>query len=495
MLPKQLKYGSKVESAAAKSSRVNIAPQNGTGPYNLGDTLVFNIPTRQNLVMCTSESYLKFTLGAITASAAAAIRWDSCGAHGLIQRIRIFHGSNLLQDIDNYGLLTKMLFDIQVPGDATYGKLNILSGTRNDLVVATPTITTVDADDAAKVITLANAIKTSMNLSKLQAVQINSGALILGVNNAPTLINGALTAGPNDGIKANVYCLNLNCLLGTLCSQNYFPNFACTSAPLRMEITLVDNIVKCLNVVGGGAFAVNGVPTGAISNVEYVANFIELGDSAMQTVVNSLQGQPLQFVVPDYRNYQFSYALAASGISQVSMAIPAKFSSLKSLFVCFRDTGTGALAAFPFSSVTNGLSDYQFRIGSSIFPPKAPSTYPEMFAEVVKAIGSMSDLNYQPSIDKISYTLSASSLNTVALETYGGSNVSSGSFYVGIDLENYVNAPKDNCFMGWNSNTDDIFFIGNFNNSIAAVVNVRLDAYSLYDSCIVFENGTAYCRY
>ena len=32
MLPKQLKYGSKVESAASKSSRVNIAPNNGTGP-------------------------------------------------------------------------------------------------------------------------------------------------------------------------------------------------------------------------------------------------------------------------------------------------------------------------------------------------------------------------------------------------------------------------------------------------------------------------------
>lgn len=495
MLPKQLKYGSKVESAAAKSSRVNIAPQNGTGPYNLGDTLVFNIPTRQNLVMCTSESYLRFTLGAITASAAAAVRWDSCGAHGIIQRIRIFHGSNLLQDIDNYSLLTKMLFDIQVPTDATYGKLNVLAGTRNDLVVATPTITTVDATDADKTQALANAIKTSMNLSKLQAVQINSGALILGVNNATTLANGALTAGPTDGLKANVYCLNLNCLLGTLCSQNYFPNFACTSAPLRMEITLVDNIVKCLNIVGGGSFA-----SGAIHNVEYVANFIELGDSAMQTVVNSLQGQPLQFVVPDYRNYQFSYSLPASvggsAVStQVSMAIPAKFSSLKSLFVAFRDNGTGATAAFPFSSVTNGLSDYQFRIGSSIFPPKPPSTYPEMFAEVVKAIGSMSDLNYQPSIDKTSYTMSASSLNTVALETHGGSNVSSGSFYVGIDLENYVNAPKDNCFMGWNSNTDDIFFIGNFNNLIASVVNVRFDAYAMYDSCIVFENGTAYCRY
>ena len=42
MLPRQLKYGSKVESAPAKSSRINIAPQNGT-TYNIGDTLIFNI--------------------------------------------------------------------------------------------------------------------------------------------------------------------------------------------------------------------------------------------------------------------------------------------------------------------------------------------------------------------------------------------------------------------------------------------------------------------
>ena len=119
MLPKQLKYGSKVESAPAKSSRVNIAPSNGTGPYNLGDTIILQIPTRNNLVLCPNESYLKFNLSPFTVGATAShYRWDSCGAHGLIQRIRIFHGSNLLQDIDNYGLLTKMLFDIQVPGDA-----------------------------------------------------------------------------------------------------------------------------------------------------------------------------------------------------------------------------------------------------------------------------------------------------------------------------------------------------------------------------------------
>jgi hypothetical protein len=35
MLPKTLKYGSKIESAYARSMRSNIQPQNGTGNYNL----------------------------------------------------------------------------------------------------------------------------------------------------------------------------------------------------------------------------------------------------------------------------------------------------------------------------------------------------------------------------------------------------------------------------------------------------------------------------
>ena len=492
MLPKQLKYGSKVESAAAKSSRVNIAPNNGTGPYNLGDTLIINLPTRSNLVLVPNESYLKFTLQPIKADGAAtALRWDSCGAHGLFQRIRIFHGSNLLQDIDNYNLLAKLLFDVQVPTDAAYGKLNILAGTRSDLVLTLPTNTApaTAGNTNVNIDAAINLAFTTINAAKISAQQVNSGALILKSDGAFTLADTNTTAA-STGINANVSCLNLNGLLGTLSSQ-YFPLFACTSAPLRMEITLVDDIKKCMNVVTASSFQ-----GGAITNVEYIGNFIELGDSAMSVVANSLQGAPLQYVVSDYRNYQFTSALTASAITQVSMAIPAKFSSLKSIFVSFRDKGgSGTLTFFPFSSVTNGLSDYQFRIGSSIFPPKAPNTLPEMFSELIKSIGSMSDLNYQPSIDRSSYVLAASVANSVALETNGASNTSSGSFYVGIDLENYINADKSQIFAGWNSNTDDIFFIGNFNNAIASIVNVRLDAFAMFDSCLVFENGTCYVRY
>ena len=144
MLPKNLKYGSKIESAYARSMRSNIQPQNGTGNYNPGDTIIINIPTRAGLVLVPSESYLKFNFNVTNGTDTNAFRWDSAGASGCLQRIRTFHGSNQLEDIDNYGMLTKMLYDLQMPSDANYGRNNILNGTRNDHVYNTYNISTVN---------------------------------------------------------------------------------------------------------------------------------------------------------------------------------------------------------------------------------------------------------------------------------------------------------------------------------------------------------------
>jgi hypothetical protein len=124
-------------------------------------------------------------------------------------------------------------------------------------------------------------------------------------------------------------------------------------------------------------------------------------------------------------------------------------------------------------------------------PTKAPDNLPEMFAEVLKAMGSMSDLNYQPSIEKNNYELAASQTTT----SFAGSIISSsGSFYLGIDLENYVSSQKDTIFCGYNSNTDDIFVVINFIGS-AAIINARFDAFAMFDSVIVFENGTCYRKF
>jgi hypothetical protein len=491
MLPRNLKYGTKVESAMARSYRTNIAPQNGTGNYSPNDTIIVNIPTRANLCLVPTESYLKFTTTFTNTSGAVSnIMLDSCGAHGLIQRIRVFHGSNLLQDIDNYGLLAKMLLDLQVPFDAVQGKYNVLAGTRADVVGAFPDIATANATDAASAVTLSNAIKAAINGNNLQSYNVNSGLLLTPQDYTTPSVGVA-----NNGTVTNTFCLNLISLVGTLCSSNYIPLFACTSAPLRVEIQLVDNALRAVNATGATSFS--------LSNVEYIADFIELGDGAMSMIQSSLQGQPLQFVVPDYRNYAYSYALQ-NATTQVSMPIPAKFSSLKSIFVAFRETAKGINVAkyFPYSCVRKGLTDYQFRVGSQLMPTKSVNTVEEQFSELMKAIATMSDLNHHPAIDRNSYLLSTSLQVSGAVDTDANRlttvnqliNTKSGSFYVGLDLENYSAASKDTIFAGYNSNTDDIFAIFNF-PADSNTQTIRLDAFAMFDEVVVFENGTAYVKF
>ena len=95
-----------------------------------------------------------------------------------------------------------------------------------------------------------------------------------------------------------------------------------------------------------------------------------------------------------------------------------------------------------------------------------------MFAEACKAIASISDLNHHPSIELTSYSNDNSMVNSAA--SYGdvsvglgtavlsSSAIHSGSFYVGLDLENYANSDKSQIFAGWNSSTDDIYYIPTF---------------------------------
>ena len=473
MLPKTLKFGSKIESAYARSQKSNIAPQNGTGPYLLGDTIIINIPTRSNLCLVPSESYLKFNVNIANGSTSAnAFRWDSCGAHGVIQRIRIFHGSNLLQDIDNYGMLAKMLFDLQMPTDATYGKYNLLCGTRSDLVLKMPTVGNADS-------------ATTVSEKGFAVNQINSGDRVESTAALVTASTGTAT---------NTYCLSLISLVGLLCSQNYIPLFEMTSAPLRVEIQLVDSIVKALNVLNTAGTVAS---TMNLSNVEYVGNFIELGDPAIAMIKDSLGGSPLQFVVPDYRNYAYNFPLTNGSSASLAMPIAAKFSSVKALFIAVREYGFGAISYFPYSSVSRNIQDYQFRIGPNVFPPKVSNTLPEMFAECLKATGSISDINQQPSIDKTSYSL-ITSLNSAALldTATSVSNQQSGSFYIGIDLENYANAPKDQIFTGYNTNTEDIYAMINYNTQTGATAaNCRFDAFCNFDCVVICENQTAYIRF
>jgi hypothetical protein len=305
-------------------------------------------------------------------------------------------------------------------------------------------------------------------------------------------MNGSARIDANNTVR-QTFCINLVTLAGTLCKDKYFPLFACTSAPLRLEIQLVSSCQAGMCIAAASTFN--------ISECEYIAQMIELSDNAMNIIRESQNGQPLQFVNPDYRNYQYNFALPNS-ITQVTMPIPAKFSSLKSIFVTMRNpAANGTVTFFPYSCNKFYLSSYFFRVGAQVIPTKAPDSVAEFFSEAVKSVASMSDLSHQTSIEFNSYTQDVPAANagdaSIALTApiYQTSAVNSGSFVVGIDLENYANADKGAIFSGWNSNTDDIYFIPTFNQNNPAVASCRFDAFAMFDTVLVFENGTCFVKY
>lgn len=364
-----------------------------------------------------------------------------------------------------------MLFDVQLPTDCVYGKQNILAGTRSDLNVTFPTAAAAAAagSTAAQIDTAIATALAPLTSAKVSANHINSG-ILLGSGIAQ---NGTTTV--------RSFALNLISLVGSLNSQNYLPLFACTSAPLRVEIQLVDAVNKF-------CACTSNTSTIRLTETEYVANFIELGDQAMSMIYDSLGGSPLQFVVPDYRNYQTTFALTQNVSTQVNFSIPAKFSSLKSLFVTTRES-TGTDTFFPLSCVTKGLQNYYFRVGSTIMPSKAVDDYVSCFAELVKAIGSIGDYDHQPSIDFTSYVQPNGLANG-----HTDQSINSGSFYIGLDLENYAASDRSKIFAGYNSNTDDIYAVLTFLNT-AATSTVRFDAFALFDEVVIFENNTCYVKF
>jgi hypothetical protein len=465
MLPKNLKYGNKVEAAMARSYTSNLQPNGALGGYLKNTVTTIYIPTGRNLTLVGPESVLKFRVKSLGTGNG---RLDSCGAHGFIQRIRVFHGSNMLEDTDQYGQLAKIYFDMQVSSDACFGKYSILAGTRSDMYVQQYTTTLpADASDIGTNNTLTNAIKAAM-LTGSYGVNINNGELI----------------EENDEY---VYTLSLISILGTLSSANYFPLFACTGAQLRLEIQWAPSI----QAVGAFPSTTTGFQ---IDDVEFIASYLALSDTAMGIIASGLNG-PLSFTTQGVRNYNYSYALANGTTTLVNVPIPAKFGSVKSIITTVRDTARAVNTAlyYPFSSTMFGLNNYYFKIGSnSSIPSIAPNTEPQFFCEALKAVSSISDLNHHPSIDLPSYTLDQPIINTSTTIDIG--SVTSGCFYTGLDLENYAESDKSTIYTGYNTNQADVFQVMNF-TSPAAIASARFDSFVMFDQEIIFENDTCYTQF
>jgi hypothetical protein len=174
------------------------------------------------------------------------------------------------------------------------------------------------------------------------------------------------------------------------------------------------------------------------------------------------------------------------------MPVAAKFSSLKSLLVTPRESNrVGVATYYPCAHVKNGLAQWTVRIGSEVLPSTAPNSDPEFFSEAAKCFGSLSDMNYQPSIDRTSF--SQDTAVAMGANAAGAATTESGAFLIGLDCETYQNVDKSAIFAGMDTTTSDIFVTMQYGTVIAATT-MLYNAFACFDNVIVFENGAAYSR-
>jgi hypothetical protein len=450
-LPRGLQYVNAIQSSYARNYQSNIAPQNGMGPYGPGETIMLNIPTSRNTVLSGGDSVFKFNL-TVTNGAAANdyIRLGASGAHSIIQRIRLWHGSTLLSDIDDYSNLVAMCMAIQESGDRSHGIQTILAGTESVSIVAAQ---------------MGEPLHTGERLN-------------------PGVATAIYNAGTGAGITAvRTYCIPLMNFLSY--SEKYCPLYAMTGSPLRVEVQLVDNPLKAV-------CSAQALTTFTVSNVEYIGNFMEISDSGMEKVMMA-SGPQLKWVVQDWRSY--SHTATINNNSEISVPVAAKFNSLRSLISSYRTKSAGALTFYANGSHHLGLSSYTVRIGSRVVPTKAPSTHTEMFSELIRAFGSISDLNHEPNITSAVYADVPEAVANNETATVPTINAHQNAFYTGLDLESYSNSGMQNVYQGMNTSTEDVFLTLNYGTVPNGPQQVKYNTYAYYDQVIIIENGVCTVQY
>ena len=477
MLPKNLRYTNKVESSMmSRSYTSNIQPNGSLNDYRKNSVCTLMIPTGPNLALVASESVLKFTLQTLGTGYG---RFDSAGCCP-IERIRVFHGSNLIEDIQGYNLLVKEYFDLQVSTDASYGKCTILNGTRGDTYGINANIAAVSALDTTTADNYIQQITTLKNATK-------AGTLTYSMNNGELIEDNT----------PNTYCITLLSILGSLSSTHYLPLFEMTASPIRLEIQFSPSPQSF------GSFPAT-ITDFKIDNIEYIASYIALSNEAM-SIIKSNQSGPLSYTVQGIANFNTTAKITGGNANtQINFAIPAKYASIKSIIASIRDTQQGVNTAnyYPLSCNMHGLQQYYFKIGShSSIPAIAPNTVAQYFTELLKAVGNISDLNHHPSIDLYSYKQIIPKLNTEDSTILGNNN--SGSFYIGLDCESFSGSDSSQIYKGLNTKNDDIFLCMNFtpgtdpstNQLYPDVNSARFDAFVVFDQEIVFQNGTCYVSF
>eukprot|EP00873_Tetraselmis_striata_P034641 jgi/Tetstr1/454905/TSEL_041769.t1 len=234
-----------------------------------------------------------------------------------------------------------------------------------------------------------------------------------------------------------------------------------TGGDLRLELTLAAT----------NAAVVGTAPDWEIGNVELQLEFVE---------VTSEVDRMIQQANPRYVISYESFANYTNSIQadegQINKLIPARFSSLKTLYTIFRKHADLTLAASKSVSTrtTCGLKNWYYSVSGENIPQTPVREEVETFAELMKAMHTFGS------------TQNTSLINLTSWKNNSGGSAS-GTFAIGQNLE-VLSHKSTLTESGKNTLNTNCYLLGTVTPGSTAY---QISTYAHFDAVLIIENGVA----
>lgn len=438
-LPKVLNYGSnKPMSANAKASINRYRSDNSS--YTQGDTVRIEVPTNRNgQSLFPHDSFLEGKIkinGSASAAGASTIALDQ-SIYSIFSRLRVIHGSTVLEDTLNANKVWTTLLDIQLNASERCG----------------------------------NSINLLVNDASTSIGTVYNG----GMSGQRFLTFSAITGATDSNLFD--FCLNIpSALVGSL-SQKALPIGEMGASSLYIELELAPASVAFCSTV-----ATTTINSYTVQDIYYNAKIATL-PSDVQNALNSLG----KIELPAF-SYKCEVKALPSGISSFNDKIAFNYSSIKTFmfFLQNQATANGAIVSRSVSSRTKGnINEYYLSINGESYPTQPISNISRMYCELQRSFDALTDTNFGGILSLKNYNVNDVSATTDAF-VIDDSTTNEKRFVASVDLEKF-NHSSEVLMSGTSTIGQSLNLIVNFSSALGSACN--LYAVALYDVIYVLENG------
>ena len=431
-----LDFRLKPSAPRSRSYRASILPTN-KNTFNPLDTAILYIPGgRRNTYLDCSQSYIRMTLK--NTDPTGVFRLDG-SANCMINRLDVFHGSNLLETIQTYNILSSYIFDMQLSVTNKNALANLYGN---------------DTDGDRQGISFGTGAQRTFCLPILSGV--------VGVQNLKYFPIGLLA----DDIRLE---FTFESLASGVVQTTAMTTGTCQILDFQLQLSIVELSDEGESMVR--------------SNYQYPQMPLYLHGCSWRHYVSQLPASAGQ--------YSTLVPARFASLKQLAL-LPRRSTEVSS-------TTSYSLS----SRVNPNFAQYSWRIGSSMIPSKPvflensgnTGGYGEAYAELMKSWHALHNISTTSCLGLEYNVADATVANCPQIQLQTGGFSYLNGFVIAQELESFA-LRSDVLLSGMNTLSSQVFFEAQINTAPAGVgVTYTLDFFAWYDHIMVIDQGIISIKY